>query len=163
MGHPLAMVRLYFGDKLMQVVEDANFPQEPYNDFYRIWKWFIDLQTAENDLASKVAAMTATNLPTRFSSLDATLRTALVGSGLCCQAAADALIASIVMEWKITTMEREVPGFNREWLTIQGAETHRETLLEPGVRQESWPNKPAPQSTKRLSKDTAQVILRGKP
>ena len=52
MGRPLAMVRLYLGDKLMQVVEDANLPQEPYNEAMRIWRWFVDLQVVEDDLNS---------------------------------------------------------------------------------------------------------------
>jgi hypothetical protein len=84
--------------------------------------------------------MTATNLPAHFTSLDGTLRTALVNAGLCCEAAADAMIANTVMEREINQMEREISGFNREWLTIQGAETHRDTLLSrTTVPKESWP------------------------
>ncbi len=61
-------------------------------------------------------------------------------------------------------MEEHIPGFNREWLTISGAETLRDTLLaRTKVPKEGWPQKPAPKPPKRISEDTAQVTLRGTP
>ena len=46
------------------------------------------------------------------------------------------MIASCLSRHEMALMEEHIPGFNREWLTIQGAQTHKETLLEPaGPRQ----------------------------
>ena len=88
----------------------------------------------------------------------------MVEAGLCCEEAARQLIVSCLSRHEIALMEEHIPGFNREWLTVQGAETHKETLLNPaGPRQESWPQKPAPEPAQRINQDTAQVTLRGKP
>ncbi len=48
------------------------------------------------------------------------------------------MIASCLSRNEIALMEEHIPGFNRAWLTIQGAETHKEPLLQLGwPRQES--------------------------
>jgi len=84
------------------------------------------------ELNACVAGLVSANLPARFTSLDGTLRTAMVNSGLCCEEAANKLILSCLGRNEIALMEENIPGFNREWLTIQGAETHKEILLQPG-------------------------------
>jgi len=61
-------------------------------------------------------------------------------------------------------MKEHIPGFNRECLTIQGAETHKEPLLQlGGPRQESWSKRPPAQLPKLLANGNAQVTLRKKP
>jgi hypothetical protein len=37
MSYSIGMVSHYLGDKLMQVIEDANLPQELYTEFQRIF------------------------------------------------------------------------------------------------------------------------------
>ena len=162
-AHPLILTKMYLSGKVLRIAE-AHLPPDVAKTLYWHWRIDDDLETVLSQVNAHVAGAVSANLPTRFTSLDGTLRTAMVNGGLCCEEAANQLIISCLSRHEMALMEEHIPGFNREWLTIQGAEDHKETLLNPaGPRQESWPQKPLPDPVKLLSPNSAQVTLRGKP
>ena len=160
---PLSLFQMYLSNKLLAFAE-ANLPADVYREFYWHWRIGDDLELSLNNLTSKVASMVSANLPSRFTTLDQTLQTAMVEAGLCCEEAANQLIAECLSPNRKSEMDEHIPGFNREWLTISGAQTHRETLLaRTKVPKESWPQKPAPEPPKLISEARMEVTLRGKP
>ena len=58
----------------------------------------------------------------------------LANSGICCEEAANALIADTVGEDDIGALVRDISGFDRNWLTVSGAEelgkARREAIVE---------------------------------
>jgi len=160
---PVSLTKMYLSGKVLRIAE-AHLPPDVSKDLYWHWRIDDDLETVMGQVNAHVASLVSTNLPARFTSLDGTLRTAMVNGGLCCEEAANQLIASCLMRDEMALMEEHIPGFNPQWLTIQGAEDPKETLLGPaGPRPEGWPQKPVPEPPKRISKDTVQVTLRGQP
>lgn len=162
-AHPLMMTKMYLSGKVIRIAE-AHLPPDVSKTLYWHWRIDDDLETVLSQVNAHVAGAVSANLPARFTSLDGTLRTAMVNGGLCCEEAANQLIANCLSRHEMALMEEHIPGFNREWLTIQGAEIHKETLLNPaGPRQEVWPQKPLPHPVKVLPPDSAQATLRGVP
>ncbi len=83
---------MYLSNKL-QAFAKAYLPADVYQEFYWHLRIGDDLELSLNNLTSKVASMVSANLPSRFTTLDQTLQTAMVGAGLCCEEAANQLIA----------------------------------------------------------------------
>lgn len=110
--HPLTMTKMHLSGKVLRIAE-AHLSPDVAKDIY--WHWRID-----DDLETVLSQVTA-----HVASLDGTLRTAMVNGGLCCEEAANQLIISCLSRYEIALMEEHIPGFNPEWLTIQGAETHK--------------------------------------
>ena len=158
---PLTMVQTYFSEKMRRIVEGAGLGPDTYQEFERYWQCSDDLITNQDELASRIATLTATHLPAKFGTIDQALQSAMLGAGLCCERAADALITSSVGEWSLNRIEKAIPEFRRDWLTLQGAKDHRDVFLEPrGPHpKQSVPASAKPQETAPPGAGQVSVLL----
>lgn len=153
---PMRSVRLYLFNRLLEIFNESNSSNDLYEEFGKYLMWLTDFAGFEGQLATAVATSVAARIPDRFTTLDRTLREALVESGLCCEDATNKFIASTFGEKDLELMEGALPDFKKEWLTLNGERPSYEKPPKPVFR--SWASEPV----KKPEPGQVYVSLRGK-
>ena len=116
----LETVRAYFSLKAFDIAK-ANLPKDRYDEFYHLYTAAEAMDGVLNHGTSQLAVRVAASLPTKLDTLENMLQAALVGCGLCCEAAVDHFIAELVPQHEIDDLKAKFPEFDAAWLTMRGA------------------------------------------
>ena len=128
-----AVQRLSFGlgVKIDTIAED-HMPAEPFHEYQQFSGALSDLHVGKMDLAEDVISTVLINMPATLGTLEHMLQEALVGSGLCCELAADQLVSN-----HVRPVIQDLPGFQDDWLNLGSARSDRSEKRYPFVG--VWP------------------------
>ena len=112
-------------DKTIHSFLDEHLDRDAWDRYQRLYAVMSDLTTAIEAKATIIAAEVTAYLPARWVSLEDMLQTGLDGAGLCCPVAVDQM-ACDALGWR-TREDLAGAGMDPSWLTLAGAEAHRET------------------------------------
>ena len=94
--------------------------EEQAQEFYHYWRFASDLQTSIETAICEISALVSQNLPAKLASLDKMLADAMTNSGFCCPTNIDAYLRDQTPSHRIIEMEKAIPDFKPEWLSIKG-------------------------------------------
>ena len=117
--HPFIMVQQWFVDKMYRLAQ-SDMTEEQLKQFNACHQWASDWQTTIETCICEISALVVQTIPSKLTSLEEMLGVAMGAGGFCCHENIDAYLRGHYPDYRVPEMEKTVPGFKAEWLTIQG-------------------------------------------
>ena len=114
----LDRVQTHLQSKMWSIAKEW-LPEAKREEFFRYARLADDIQTPRELAAIEVAVGVQSHLPSQLDTLESMLQSALRGVGICCEAAADKLVAGCLRSFPKYLLD--LPDFQEEWLTIAGS------------------------------------------
>jgi hypothetical protein len=116
---PLMYLQGYMERKAYEAAKKYLPSDEKDFELYR--RWAMEILRPYINMVVHVATRLALGIPARWTTLEGTLKAAMVNAGLCCEEAVNRLIEE-EMGSDMKQLLESFPEFKREWATIKGYE-----------------------------------------
>ena len=123
---PLVLAQMWMFNRTYTLAR-KYMSEEQAQEFYYYWRFASDMQTSIETAICEISALVSQNLPTKLASLNKMLADAMADSGFCCPANIAAYLRDQTPEHRIAEMEKAIPDFQREWLSLDGPNAPLET------------------------------------
>ena len=121
---PLRLAHTYF-TRLMAHIAEPPPTQEIWEEYLACEQWARIFEDARSEVEKRVIAAVLLNFLYPITSLQETLQAGLANAGLCCAAAAEAMILEALDRPGLIRLQTDRPDFDLKWLTF--ADLQRES------------------------------------